>query len=382
MQTAPETVNSPQPEAVRVSTRSIVLIAVIFWVFPLLGILLGTFVDDLIVIYIAILLACSMHPVVSWSKKRGLPRTLTIAAIYLALAAIMIGVGLLAVPLFTQEATHLINQWPHYEQQINGPLARLGIHLSRGGGAVGVGTQLSGVVTALPAVAVNVTALLVNVVVILVLGFFFTADAYFAERLVAFVVPPRFRGRTIEILSEIGHRMGRWVLGQLGIVVYYGVAFSLGLTVLHVPYALSVGIVTAVLEIIPFVGGIVGLALALLVALSQSVGLLVPVIILCLIITNIEAHIIVPNLYGKAVQLHPATVIIGLLLGARAFGIVGALIAMPLAAALQVLVEQLYIKDVVLAAEAQDTAIPAFLLGPPAVLRWPIRRRIRRYRKQ
>jgi len=100
------------------------------------------------------------------------------------------------------------------------------------------------------------------------------------------------------------------------------------------------------------------------------------VIALYLIITNIEAHIIVPNLYGKAVQLHPATVIIGLLVGARAFGIVGALIAMPLAAGLQVLLESLYVQDVIQAAEAQRP-IPTFDFGSPVVFNLPSRLRRR-----
>ena len=371
---APDPARPSQQGPVWLHWRTMLLFTVIFWALPLTWQILSTFIDDLIVVYVAVLITSSMHPVVAWLNTRRLPRALGILIIYLILVGILGVVGLLAVPLFTEETKHLIDQWPQYQQQLGGPLGRLGIHLGHGGPATT--TQVQSVVAALPAIVVNITALLVNVVVILVLSFFFTADQYFAERLVAFIVPPQYRARTNELLGEIGHRMGRWVVGQLGIVLYYGVAFSIGLLVLKVPYALSVGIVTAILEIIPFVGGFVGLALALLVALGKDPGLLVPVIALYLIITNIEAHIIVPNLYGKAVQLHPATVIIGLLVGARAFGIVGALIAMPLAAGLQVLLESLYVQDVIQAAEAQRP-IPTFDFGSPVVFNLPSRLRRR-----
>ncbi|GAC1399405.1 MAG: hypothetical protein NVSMB65_17480 [Chloroflexota bacterium] len=377
MHTAP-TPPAPSRWPAGISWRTVVAASLIFWLMPLAYILLGKFLDDLIVVYVAILLSTVMHPVVTWLRHRKVPRGLSILGLYLLVAALLGFAALLAVPLFTQETQHLVGQWPRYQEQLNGPLSHLGIHLGRSGGNVGTGAQLSSFVGILPAAVINISALLVNLVVMFVLSFFFTSDAHFAERLVAFVVPPGYRAGTNTILSEIGGRMGRWVLGQLGIVIYYAAAFSLGLSVLKVPYALSVGVVTGLLEIVPFVGGFVGLGLALLVALAQNPTLLVPVIVLYLLVTNVEAHLIVPNLYGKVIQLHPATVVISLLLGARAFGLVGALIAMPLAAGLQVLFEHLYLHDVIEAAEGQDaskphTAIPAYRTAAPGVVRWPRR---------
>lgn len=365
---------APSARKVQLSLRTMVLLAVILWLVPFVATLAGTFIDDLIVIYIAALLTCSMHPIVSWLSRRHIPRGVSILAIYLLLAGLLAGAVLLAIPLFVQETGHLISQWPQYQSGIDKLLAPLGVHLSQRTGTA-IGTQLSTVLAMLPALLSNVSAIFINVIVIFVLSFFFTADEYFSERLISFVVPPGYRKRTNEIVAAIGNRMGRWVLGQLVIVAYYGVTFSVGLTLLGVPYAVSVGIVTAIVEIIPFVGGFVGLGLGLLVGMSHNVALFIPIVALYLIITNVEGHIIIPNLYGKVIQLHPATIIIALLFGAHAFGIVGALIAMPLAAAVQVVFEELYVHDVIKAAEeAQAARIPVLRMQPPLVLRWPRRR--------
>ena len=111
--------------------------------------------------------------------------------------------------------------------------------------------------------------------------------------------------------------------------------------------AISIGVITGMLEIIPFVGGFIGIALAVIVAATVSPLTILWVIILYLIVTNVEAHVLVPIIYAHSVHIHPFLVVVALLFGGVAFGLLGALIAVPVAGALQVAVENLYIKDVV-----------------------------------
>jgi predicted PurR-regulated permease PerM len=197
----------------------------------------------------------------------------------------------------------------------------------------------------------TVGALLIALLSILVMAFLLTVRRTFTADLVNTLIPPDYRCRWIAIMSRMGERMGGWVIGQIIITAYYGVAFSAGLSILRVPDPISIGVITGVLEIIPFVGGFLGLLLAAVVALSVSPFRVLWVVVLYLIVTNVEAHILVPYVYGRAVHVHPFLVVVALLIGAETFGILGAIVAVPIATALQVVVENLYVKEVVEAAE-------------------------------
>ncbi len=272
----------------------------------------------------------------------------------------------IALPLFTDETQRLATTLPADLRAATGPLRRFGVTIQSGkGGSLQLrdlnlqgfltgGTQgASAVANQAVGLVFSVGQLLVFLTSILVMAFLLTVRRTFTADVVDTLAPPDYRRRTVFILSHMGERMGRWVLGQLVITIYYGVAFSIGLTVLQVPYAFSVAVITGLLEIVPFVGGFVGLLLAVMVAASVNPVTIIWVVALYLVVTGVEGHILVPFVYGRAVRVHPVLVIVALLVGAKAFGLLGALIAVPLAAALQVIVENLYIKDVVEAAEQQ-----------------------------
>lgn len=350
---------TPTRERVRLAPSSMVVFAAVFWIMPLIGLWFAQYVDILLVVFLAVLLSTFLTPVVNRMESLHIHRGISILLIYIVILAILSFVGRLAVPLLVDETQKLAGSLPADLQRISGPLHKVGITIPTGAGkgfslkSLMGGGQPASVAGQAVGVIFSVGQVLVFLLSILVMAFFLTVRKTFSADIVGVLVPPDYRRRTNYILSRMGERMGSWALGQLVITVYYAVAFSAGLTLLHVPYALSLGVITGLLEIIPFVGGFIGVALAILVALTVSPLTVVWVVVLYLIVTNVEAHILVPLVYGRAVHLHPFLVIVALLVGAKAFGLLGALIAVPLAAALQVGVENLYIKEVVEAAEQQ-----------------------------
>ena len=354
---------TPASPRVRFAPTSVVLFAVVFWSLPLIGILFSSYVDILLVIFLAVLLSTFLSPVVGLLERLHLHRGVGILLVYLLFLGVLFLVGLLAFPLFVSETQKLVTQLPADLHRLLGPLRRYGINLPSGsfnslnvvgfltGSSGGASHQASAIAGQAVGIVFSVGAFLVALLSILVMAFFLTVNKTFTADMVNALVPPDYRRRWNYILSHMGERMGNWVIGQLVVTVYYAVSFSVGLSILHVPDSVSVGVITGVLEIIPFIGGFVGVLLAVLVAASVNVTLVIWVIVLYLIVTNVEAHVLVPNIYGRAVHLHPFLVVVALLIGARAFGIIGALVAVPMAAALQVLVENLYVKDVVESAE-------------------------------
>ncbi len=351
----------------RVAPSTIVTFCAVFWVLPLIGLFFTQYISILLVIFLAVLLSTFLSPVVNALERLRINRGVSILLAYIVILGVVAFVARLAVPLFTGETQRLANTLPSDIQRIAGPLKQFGVTIpgSNGGGSgsFSIKSLLTGGAGKSAATNVASTAFglvfsvgqnIVFLLSILVMAFFLTVRRTFTADFVGVLAPPDYRQRAASILSQMGERMGHWAIGQIIIVIYYAVAFSVGLTLLHVPYAFSIAVITGLLEIIPFVGGFIGLLLAILVAATVSPITIVWVIIMYLIITNVEAHILVPLVYGRAVHLHPFLVVAALLFGAEAFGLLGALIAVPLAAALQVGVENLYIKDVVEAAEQRQ----------------------------
>src|SRR5205085_11549777 len=125
-------------------------------------------------------------------------------------------------------------------------------------------------------------------------------------------------------------RIGAWARGQLLIAVIFGALMGLGLHLLGVPYAWSLGVVAGILEIIPYVGGAITVILASLSAATVGLPLVVGVIFLYVVLVNMESHILAPVLYGRALGLPPVAILLALLAGVELLGILGALLAVPL----------------------------------------------------
>src|SRR5207248_10980754 len=149
------------------------------------------------------------------------------------------------------------------------------------------GHAATGIAGAAVGVVLTIGTLLVAILAILVMTFLLTVRKTFTADLVNALLLPAYRKRTIYVLNRMGERMGGWVIGQVIVTIYYAVAFSLGLSLLRVPDAVSIGVITGMLEIIPFVGGFIGIALAVIVAATVSPLTIVWVIILYLIVTNV-----------------------------------------------------------------------------------------------
>jgi predicted PurR-regulated permease PerM len=113
------------------------------------------------------------------------------------------------------------------------------------------------------------------------------------------------------------------------------------LLILGLPFAITIAIVGAVVEFIPFLGGALALILSSLTALALAPHLLVPVVVLYFVVTQLQAHVLQPLLYSRAVDVHPAAILIALLLGAEAGGVLGALFAVPVAVVLITLLDEI-----------------------------------------
>jgi len=303
------------------------------------------FIWGLIVAYILL-------PVVAAAQRRfALPRTLAAIGVFVLLLAIIFGGGRLVVPRIAENAGDLQRNWPallaNAQETIASTFDQIGLgdldDVIIGPNVAEIEGQLAAMAarTALP-VAVALGHFVLEFLIFLIATFLLLRDA---PRLYEFVrrnLPSRQRREILHVVGETNVMLGRYIRGQLFLVLLMSTATTIGLTLLGVPYSVLLGVLTGLLEIVPFVGPITAGAIACLVALgapnpfgwSQLVYVAV-VAIMYTILRHAEDYLVIPAVIGRAVRLHPALVIFSLLTGGAVFGLLGIILAVPFAATLR-----------------------------------------------
>jgi predicted PurR-regulated permease PerM len=191
-------------------------------------------------------------------------------------------------------------------------------------------SNANGVALRLSAIGLEFQRTAIYVFVTLVIAFFLAVDPEVILRQLTCFVPPPHRPRVARVATNIHERIGAWARRQLLIAVIFGVLMGIGLRVLGVPYAWSLGVVAGILEIVSYVGGAITVLLAVFSAATLGLPHVIGVIILYVVLVNVESHILAPLLYGRALVLPPVAILLSLLAGVEFLGILGALLAIPL----------------------------------------------------
>ena len=300
-----------------------------------------------VVLFIAVLLATAVSSAANYLDRFRVPRGLAILFVYLLVVAILAGVIGLLVPLVVSEVQLLRDNLPEYQAQADALLARFpqasGQPLKVDDIIGGLSGRLQEGAVELGRGIAEVGSTLVTLLLIFVFAFFMAVDDRFATRVVRRFFPPATRDRAATIMGEMGNGLGHWVRAQLLLAAFFGIAFGIGLAILRVPYALTLAVVGGVLEIIPYIGGFVTVILAVLVAATTGqLWLVGATLIWYLLVVNVEAHIVGPKMVGDVVGLHPLVVVVSLFIGEEVLGILGALLAVPIAVVIQILLDQFW----------------------------------------
>jgi predicted PurR-regulated permease PerM len=300
----------------------------------------------LVLVLVAMFLAVSLDPAVRWLVARGLPRGLAVAFILVVLVAILAAFLVSVIPPLVSQFTTLVHTLPSYLTSLANRSRRYQdlntrYHLSQ---------RLEGLVGQLPerlasgalGLTSRILSGLIAVLTVLVFTIYFLLDLPRLRRGVVrlFTVDRRARyGAMVDIMVD---KVGTYMIGRLAIGVLGGVVAGIALAVLRVPYALPLAIFIGLLDVIPLLGHPVGSVIAVLVALF-TVPLWPTTVVLILVLLayqQVENYLIGPRILGHSVEISSAAVLLATLLGAAILGVVGALMAIPIAAAVKVLLVQ------------------------------------------
>jgi predicted PurR-regulated permease PerM len=299
----------------------------------------------LILVGMALFIAAGLDPIVSWLTRHRVPRWLGVVITLLGLVGILAVFLALAIPRVTSEASALVNQLPHYAQELQNHNSELGklnakYHVeSRLSTLISShGSSLVGGVLSVGEVVVSAVSsfLLVFVLTVYFLGGL-PRIKLFAYRL----VPASRRPRTILLTDEIFSRVGGYVLGNVLTSLIIGVGTAVWMLAWGIPYPFLLAMFVALVDLIPVIGSYVGGAAVVLTALTVSLPVAIATLAFMVLYKLAEDYFIVPRVMGRTVQVPATVTLVAVLIGGTLLGIIGALVAIPVAAAGRLLLQEI-----------------------------------------
>jgi len=296
---------------------------------------------------IALFLALALDPLVCFIERRtGLGRSASIGVAYLLVLLAIAAVGATFVPKLVDETNGLVQATPNYVHDLTQGRGRLGF-LERKYHVVekvreqidsGGARKVLGLSGAALSVTKSIVTIIAATVTIIFLTFFMLLEGRgWVERLYT-LLPEESQPRWRQVGSDISKTIGGYITGNLLISLIAGASMTVVLLVMGVPYAVALGLLVAVLDLIPLAGATVAGIVVTLVAFLHSVPAGIVVLVFVIVYQQLENHFLQPVIYGRTVQLSPLVVLIAVLMGAELAGILGALAAIPVAGSLQVIV--------------------------------------------
>jgi predicted PurR-regulated permease PerM len=302
---------------------------------------------------LTILLSIILSAPVNYLARRGIPRTWGVLAVVAVLVGMLWLFGLAIVPAVETQSREFAKAFPtlldealalaNQAQRFFGLGTQIGLNpesLSNVGREVLTGSTVS---TAAGVGLTVATALSLGVVVFISTIYLVIRPAPWVDGFVS-LFPAGWRPRTREVLEAMYHTVQRWFLGQLTAMTFIAVFWAISLSIIGVPFALLIGIFSGLISFIPYLGATISVVIPILLALISDPFTVVWVILAFIIIQQIEGNLLQPIVMSRAVDLHPALVVFAILIMGTLFGLVGVFLAVPLVAALQVLVRELWVQ--------------------------------------
>lgn len=299
----------------------------------------------LVLLLLALFIAVGLDPAVARLHRQGLPRWLAVLIVLVGALGLFVGFVALAIPVLVTQASTLAQELPHYLRVLKNPHTTLGKlnarfhivtslqHLVNGGASSGLTSGVLGVGKAI----VDAVA---SAVIVVTVSIYLLADLPRVKRAVYQLAPRTRRARMVLLTDEVVNRVGGYVLGNLFTSLIAGIGTWAWALAFGIPYALLLGLVVAVLDLIPVVGSTIGGILVALVALTVSPGLAIATAVFYFVYRFLEDYVLTPRIMARTVDVPGLLTVVATVIGGTLLGIIGALIAIPVAAGIKLVLEE------------------------------------------
>ena len=324
-----------------------------FFIIAILFIIFVTKIKDIAILFFAsYVIACSLNPLVDkFSKKfnRG-----AVSALVLGLTVLVLGVFFIPiVGMAGHEIKSFVEHIPQYIDSIKEFLTTTPIINKSQLAQINIGdfiSSASGVTSKFVNQSINISInfaqAVIYFIVALIIIYYFMADKDTVKNAYMSLFPANMKERAEEIIETISKKIGGYVLAQIATMTSVGLIMSIGLLIIGVDYAVLLGLITAVLDIVPVVGPGIALVICLVTASKSGALTLALIIVIFAIAQLAENNFVRPYIFGKFLDLHPLIIYLFLFITAQYLGVVGVIFAPAIAATVCVLIEELYIKNI------------------------------------
>lgn len=326
---------------------------IIFFIVAILLIVFITKIKDIAILFFAsFVIACSLTPLVDKLSKK-INRGAASAVVLLSTVFIILAFFIPLIVMAGHEIKSFVGHIPQYIDNVKefiqttpfinkSQIAKLdmGDFISSASGFT------TGFLNQSINVSVNIASAFVYFIAALIIIFYFLADKDVVKEGYLSLFPAQMKDRADEILSTISNKIGGYVVAQITTMSSVGIIMTVGLLILRVDYAVLLGLITAILDIVPVIGPALALVVCLISALKAGPLTLLLITVVFAIAQLAENNFVRPYVFGKFLDLHPLIIYLFLFITAQYLGVVGVIFAPAIAATVCVLIEELYIKNI------------------------------------
>ena len=299
--------------------------------------------DVLLMLFFAFIIAAGVEAPVSWMHRKGLKRIFGVIIVYLISFLILAGIIYLVIPPLVSQIKALANNLPEISQRFG-----LGLEAAQQKyqGFEGI---LNNIANKFESITPNIFQTtfsffggVFSAIMIVVISFYLAVQERGIKKFLVSVTPKDHRDYVTDLVHRIEGKLGSWIRGQLLLMVLVAVLTYIGLSLLGIKYALVLALLAGLLEVVPYIGPIISAIPAIILAFFQSPFLALIVAIVYYAIQQLENYVLAPQIMRKALGLNPVVIIVALLVGAKIAGMLGMIIAVPLAAVFSVFLSDIF----------------------------------------
>lgn len=305
---------------------------------------------------IALVVVYLLNPLVSLLERRGIRRGFGVAAIYVLFLAVVATILRVVIPLIADQLAGFIDEIPRY---VNTVIERANEFAERQGFEFGIDLSSEQITRTIQenretivsflggvrSVAGQILHVLLAIAIGIILSVYLLLDLPKIQRAITNAIPPQHREELVGVADRVGQALGGFFRGQLLVATFVGVASAIGLSLIGLDFAILIGLIAGIFNLVPLIGPfLAGIPAVTIGLLSGTPSRALWAALVLLAVQQIDNHVVSPNVMGRTVQLHPVTVMLALLAGATLAGILGMLVVIPGVAAAKIVLQHLWSK--------------------------------------
>ncbi len=325
-------------QQIEVGTKLLLRAALIF-----LGLAFLYMIRDIIVLtFLAIVVSASLSPIVRWLHQRKIPRASAVVSVYVAVLVVIGLLIALIVPPFVAQIGEFVDNIPGYVDKVSQMLWYFDTHyfsFDRAAFIKNVEGGFTGSVSGIFSTTIGLFSGLISFIVFFFLSLYMSLEENGIEKFLVSLTPQQYKEYVKTLATRTQKKISHWLLGQFVLMLTVFVMYFIGLSILHVPYALLLATLGGAFEIIPYVGPIIAAIPAVVMGFLVSPILGLSTLIFYTVAHQVESHIITPQVMKRAVGVNPVAIILSILIGAKLGGLLGIILAVPAAAVIGIFVE-------------------------------------------